>query len=323
MNICAMKDFDNEQQSRLNFLAKQGAHLHFPFFANTFSLAYHYSSCLLDYASRGWPETRTLISEHNWEYQYPNLLPDKPNLFYATSQAFDALEAKNKKIPTWDLVGYAFTRYRPRWVFVDSRASLQGQSHGRGGIPTFPDDLSTIIRNLNRPHLELLTDIPGQSAVITDRLRERGINNIEVLKDPKDALQRVDPTRRMLRLYFFGAPTTTKMHSDPERFIPFRIPDEVVGEDEPTSITQVCLAKPLALATVDAEERVKEKAIFRSQMREYHERIFEAASLARHHTELVNVWWAYNRYAERKQHTATFKTTEVFARCLQEHHGKI
>ncbi len=319
MNVCPMKEFDNEQQQRLHFLAKQGAHLHFPFFANTFSLAYHYASCLLDQDNRGWTEARTLISEHNWEDPHPKLVPDKPNVFYATSKAFDGLEKENYKNPTWNLVGYAFTRYRPRWVFVDSRASLLSQSSGRATIQTFPADLSIIVRNLNRPHLELLTDIPSQSKVITDRLSERGINDVEVLTEPKDALRRIDPSRMMLRLYFYGAPTTTKMHSDPARFIPFKIPDEVVGDDEPTSITQVCLAKPLSLGPMNAQER----DFFKSQMKEYHERIFEAASLPQHHTELVNVWWAYNRYAERKQHTATFKTTEIFARCLQEHHGKI
>jgi hypothetical protein len=319
MTLCAMKDFDSEQRKRLRFLADQEAHLHFPFFANTFSLAYHYANCLLDYAGRRWPGAKEFISEHDWEDPYPKLLSGKLNIFYATSQGLADLERDNTINPAWSLVGYPFTRYRPRWVFVDSRASVLSHWNGRAGTLTFPQDLASIVRNLNNPHLELLTDIPGQSGVITERLREHDIALPEVLADPKDALRRIDPSQGMLRLYFYGAPTTTKMLSDPARFIPFEIPDKVVGFSEPTTITQVCLAKPLnTMGAISDEERTK----FCSEMAKYHERIFAAAAPDRH-TELVDVWWAYNRFAERKQHTATFKTTEILARCLREHHAQL
>ena len=75
-------------------------------------------------------------------------------------------------------------------------------------------------------------------------------------------------------------------------------------------------ASQCPMVTMKAEDESQ----FRSSMEQYHARVFEAATSARH-TELVNVWWAYNRYAERKQHTAMFKTTEMFARCLRDHHA--
>ncbi len=318
MNICSMKDFDKEQQGRLQFLVDQGAHLHFPFFANTFSLAYHYASCLYDKYENDWTKVRGFLSEHNWEYQYPRLIEGKSNVFYATSQGFQALEERNRSTQLWNLVGVPFTRYRPRFVFVDSRASVQSEWNHGTSPKTFPADLRNILRNLSHPNLELLTDIPDQASVIIRCLDGSFSNQIELLKDPKDALRRIDPCHMTLRLYFFGAPTTTKMHSDPVRFIPFQIPDKLVANDTST-ITQVCLAKPADHGPIDDEE----VGVFKSNMKEYHERVFQSAILEGRHTELVNVWWAYNRYAERKQHTATFKTTEIFARCLREHHGAI
>jgi hypothetical protein len=311
-----MKDFDIEQQGHLGFLAKQGAHLHFPFFANTFSLAYHYASCLLDHVGREWPETRTLISEHNWEKPYPSLVSGKPNVFYATKKGFRDLEKENSNReggPEWQLVGVPFTRYRPRYLFTDYRASLLSRLQNNSRNQRFPENLVHLISNDKIHHLEIFTDIPGQCEAVISHMNSREIKEIELIEEPKDALRPIDPGHKVLRLYFYGAPTTTKMLNDSVRFIPFEIPDEVVWE-EPTTITQICFAKPVGIP-LEENEAIE----FHSAMEKYHARIFDAASNDRH-TELANVWWAYNRYAERKQHTAIFKTTEVFARCLKDHH---
>ena len=133
-----------------------------------------------------------------------------------------------------------------------------------------------------------------------------------ILRDPSDALLACKPGDKTVRLYFCGAPSTTRMLTEPFRFVPFDIP-EVEWVDE-TTITTVCVAVPRnGGAVLSAKELDNLKA--------YHDRVFKVAIES--HADLINVWWAYNRYAERKQHSATFKSPEVFAKCLTDHHAPV
>ncbi len=314
-----MIDFDTEQQERLNFLTRMRAYLHFPFFANTFSLPYHYANALRREDGLGnWEDAKVWLMEHNWEEPIPHLKDHKLNVFYATRAAFDSFGVTDEG-SKWDLVGVPFTKYKPLWVFTDFRAFLPHPKFNGGDVDELSRGLMERIRQQSIRHIELLTDIPNQSVKLQKHLEEWGFTHeVYTIKDPVDALQSIDPTDRVLRLYFYGAPTTSRMMRDLVHYIPFTIPIGPEWEDE-TTITQVCLAIPNDLGpNLQMEEQ---KRLFTATMAQYHARVFEAANAD--YTALLNVWWAYNRYAERKQHSSTFKNPKTFAECLIEHHASL
>ena len=246
MTTRPMKEFDNDQCFGLRFLKKQRACLHFPFFANTFSLAYHYAACLHSPPNLlTWRAAKGFLFEHNWEQPIPPLISGRTNVFYATKKAFEDLQKEDstREKPIWQLVGVPFTRYRPRYSFADFRACLSEQTLPLKQNQQFPDNLARLILNERIHYLEILTDIPSQSVVIIKHMKQKDIKDIVLLENPTDALRPIDPGHKVLRLYFYGAPTTTKMLGDPIRFIPYEIPDKVVW-NEPTTITQICLAMP-------------------------------------------------------------------------------
>lgn len=319
MTICAMKDFDAKQRDCLHFLTEKRAYLHFPFFANTFSLPYHYANALRDESDlHNWEDAKRFLLEHNWEEPIPPLKPGRLNVFYATKAAFKRF-SKTKKARKWDLVGIPFTKYEPLLVFTDFRSFLPHPVFEGGKPEELSRELMERIKHQRVQDIELLTDIPGQSAKLQKHLAEWGFSHkVYTVKEPVDALQSIDPADRVLRLYFYGAPTTSRMKDDLVRYIPFTIPSTLEWDDE-TTITQVCLAIPRDGA--DAEQAQRQKQLFSKVMPEYHARVFRAAQSD--YTALLNVWWAYNRYAERKQHASTFKNPKAFAECLRDHHSRL
>ena len=314
-----MKDFDSEQQDRLQFLTRMRAFLHFPFFANTFSLPYHYANALRRADDpKEWEAAKACLKEHNWEDPTPTLQIGHQNVFYATRAAFELLEKSEEGKP-WDLVGVPFTKYQPLWVFTDFRAFLPHPKFKGGKPEELSKGLMERIRQQSILDIELLTDIPHQANKLRNHLDEWGFSHkVYTIEEPVDALKSIKAKDRVLRLYFYGAPTTSRMMGDLVHYIPFTIPVGPHWEDK-TTITQICLAIPKDWRTI--EERDEQKLLFSEIMAQYHARVFQVASVD--YTALLNVWWAYNRYAERKQHSSTFKTPKAFAECLIEHHASL
>jgi hypothetical protein len=310
--------FDGNQEEKLQFLADMRAVLHFPFFANTFSLAYHYANVLhRSHLTASWLETRKDLREHNWEDPIPvGLDPERANVFYATTKAIEDFE-KTKEFATWHFASVPFTRYKPLWLFTDYRAFLD--PHDSQKDRDFDEVIAEHIIGQGVTRIELFTDIPSQCEVLCKHLGKWGLEEkILSVFQPVDALRAIKPSETILRMYFYGAPATTKMREEPMSYIPFGIPKKTEWEGK-ANITQSCLALPKSKWSKPESELIFSE--FKAIMKDYHREVFKIAG--QDYTALINVWWAYNRYAERKKISSAFKSLEVFAKCLVDHHQKV
>jgi hypothetical protein len=315
-----LKDFDSFQQDSIGFLTDKRVRLHFPFFANTFALAYHYANVVAKSGGK-WEEARELVLEHDWEYPLPKLIDGEVNVFYATSASMKAF-LRSDNAMSWHVEAVPFTKYKPLWIFTDFKSSLGETLGNRDNPAVFSAEIGAMIRNQRIKRLELITDIPGQTPALLNHLVKWGLEReIVVLKQPVDALRWFEPSEKVMRLYFYGAPSTTRMLGEPFKYIGIKFPDNVTWDDD-TNITCICMASPRSGDNLQAQETQPNLANSEiAKLRSYHDRVFVAAEQS--HTDLLNIWWAYNRYAERKQHSSSFKNPEVFAKCLIEHHAPL
>ena len=329
-----MHEFDEERIKQLQRLKNARAVLHFPFFANTFSLACHYAR-LVDDA----PDAKTRILEHDWKKPMPELSIDALNVFYATQKA--VLDDPDK-----DIKYAVVSQYRPRLIFAEYRPFLYAEviaerdgrildldkddDLGKDLDPdqadwkrrqTFTEAFLAIAKDLNIERFELFTDVPDQAALIEKLIKEKSSPNIptKVVAQPVEGLERYGPEERILRLHFFGAPASTRMMRDPFRYIPFLIEDGLFHNDK-TMLTCVCVADKRKPPDKDVE--VPEII---HDLEDYHRSIFSTAQAAKDKQkqkalEFHEVWLAYNRLAESKQHSTVFKSPEEFAACLRTHH---
>lgn len=301
--------FDEAHMAMLTPLAKRRAVLHYPFFANTFSLAFHYTNAL---AKDGveWHEVRKLVREHNWDQPAPALGDGDEHIFYATRAAMGAVR-ESGSLSEWHVEYLPISRYRSLWLFVEYSPFI-GSKFPSSPRQAFSSKLVDMAQNLRVDRIELFTDIPGQAMAITKQLITWGWQSkqIDVIEEPLDALRFQVATDRVLRLYYYGAPSTARMRRKPFGYVGLLLPDELQWGGDST-ITCICRArKQIPEAKTESEDL--------SFLAQYHKSIFQTAK--QQPFDLLNVWWAYNRLAERKQHSATFVSSHDFASCLTDHH---
>jgi len=313
-----LTNFDRKQIELLKPFVDRNVVLHFPFFANTFSLAFHYSTALQEKYNYDWDNVRESVIEHDWDEPIPTLVDKKENIFYATLAAIKTAKHDNKYVK-WSFKYRPISRYRPLYIFSEYRPYLDSVLEENRNKLMFSNEIIDISDNCGVNRIEVFTDIPTQANVIKNNLCNWGFNkdNIFILKEPIDAIRYYQASKKILRLFYYGAPTTARMLMENYRYISFRLSESEEECIDESMITCICQAKAHELTSCDTDNDF-------DILLDYHNSIFETAkNESRHesrHIDFINILWAYNRFAERKQHSATFADTQAFANCLNDHH---
>jgi hypothetical protein len=316
-----LNKFDDELIEQLQELKKAHAVLHFPFFANTFPLAFHYAKTTEE------ADFDAKILEQDWKRSMPVLEGEHLHVFYATKKAIESGGGPNTRF-------LIVSQYRPRLIFADYRpflhAEVKAQRKGeivdldRDDDPSkntardmerkesqmFPGALLPLAKDLGVVNFELFTDVPDQARLI----REKTDLPTEIIAEGIDGLKTPKLAKRTLRLHFFGAPASTRMIRDPFKYIPFIVEDGLLENDD-TMLTCVCVSDQRG------NEIGPEVPKILNGLAEYHKKIFKAAQQAKDSAmEFHEICLAYNRLAERKQDSTVFTNPAEFAACLRTHH---
>jgi hypothetical protein len=296
-------------------IAASRAKIYYPFFANTFPLAYHYHKTLLsstvanhtasDTARRiiqlPWSTpVRTIIGQHN------ETNSDLPAVFYATLADAKTLQKTDYKhtVPFKHCVVWL---YRPRYIFVELTPHTWDVSREH---KTFS---RAVLHDLmaGRNTIDVHTDIPSQALALLRQLDATDTYNVPLFPsataDTADVLTDAPPPGSTLRLYLYGGPLTAYLKRKTDRFIDFRVPDTLTDKQSDDFTTCICVAGHNGLLR---------------GLKAYHTLLSNTA----HTTDQDDLFWplcnAYNRLARVTQHRSSFPTASAFAACLREHIAK-
>jgi hypothetical protein len=319
--------FDNEQEKLLQPLLSDGAIVHFPFFANTFPLAFHYFQLGSNESDK--------VRLHKWgEEEIPadvilalsdsNEKESHPHVFYATRKTVKVLEDILKGQSTYRLLEpQFFTEYKPERFFLHTerhvflRSLVREHCKNRQVTRQFADSLRSEFAVI-----EIFTDIPRQADLVKDLLSQHGFNakHIVVIDSWDDVFSREAYTeealkKKVLRIYFYGAPVSNALKKREEEFTYLKVPiTETTDKSE--LYTYICVLVP----NKDYEENENDNSngLMRG-LAQYHRNLFHAANTRC--SDLRNIWWTYNRFALWQQHNSVFDNPKDYADCLLEHHS--
>jgi len=292
-----LSQLDNELIQILRPVVSAQCHLYYPFFANTFPLAFHLM-CANRTDSNGF---RASITEVPWTKEPEELLSlDKadgegPAICYATEEDCERLNHDLTSITwVWD--------YQPKYMFVDRslNASAVLRTEGRSVSRVMLDKLLD-----HRKHFDLYTDIPEQATAICraigvphgqQELHVAGVSASDRLDGP--------PPADCIRLYLYGGPLTAFLNGQPNKYEPVEIPKHLTVAVRSAFRTNVCISTK--------HDQVHDA------LKSYHERILKSAIQAKY-DEFWAVQTAYNRYAEAQQLPAVFRSTVDYVDCFTRH----
>lgn len=290
---------DKRLVDTLRPIVEQGVTLRFPFFANTFPLAFHLMlACGSDRLNAD--SSKVTIKLSAWGTPISELMKEEtgPAVFYATKAA-----AKSHH-DSGQLTAVPVCLYQPRALFLQQSPHALAVSEKYSGKLTGYNVLSELLDG--RQHIDVFSDIVTQARAIIDKLC---VNN-QCTVHYADAINEVilgPPFSQSLRLYLYGGPLTAYLRRKRGRFLPFTLPAPLIKEASADFETCICVSPPntdVALA-----------------LQRYHEELFRAASKYSN-DDFWNVCDAYNRVAHTHQHRSSFLSAAEYARCLHEHYSE-
>lgn len=307
--------FDRQQIDLLLPIAREDAVLHFPFFANTFPLGYHYFCALREMGhTTNVPDFLRLMDWARDGGSGPadvaaNREVSKPQIFYTTGEFQHQAGQAGTVVP----VAY----YRPRLFFIRYDRSIAKLVVDGSGHLT-PELLLHIGTWYDA--VEIVTDIPEQAEILQTTLTSKDqwgaaalTVDVRVMNDWRSAFDFFGRRDGVLSIHFYGAPSTSALAARRHDFVPVVFPERPGVSDKK-------LETYAAIVAAEGDERWN---AWIEPIRQYHERLFEMArqlgeaSVAE---SFRDVWWAYNRYAAMLRHDSQFPTPQAFARCLTEFH---
>jgi|ERR1044072_225406 hypothetical protein len=312
--------FDDEQKALLGPLREAGAVVHFPFFANTFPLGYHYYSLapagvvLQNWALEAIPNDVQMI------FNTKNLT--EPHVFYATQESMSDFQVRLKQEDSPYLFQSVFyTEYIPRFFFFHTTRHV----YLRDLIEHLCKDRQLNISFINELRnkfdlIEIFTDIPKQARLLRAQLNNLGISekSISVIETWQNIFTFPNSAKKVLRIYFYAAPVSAALKKRETEFTYLYFPEQ---KDKSELNTHVCAITPKGLngQTKRNIEQTRHglTKIIRSLSR-YHHNLLQAASESS--MKLRDIWWTYNRYALSKQHNSLFSSPQEYASCLWDHH---
>lgn len=303
-----MSRFDNQQSTLLRALAQRRIILHFPLFANTFPLAFHYARALRDI---GETTPEAFISYHPWDQGPPEHQDGKTRLFYATKKQLDRQQISTR---------VHVTLYRPTHFFIDRTARTAYHLHqlGRNGQLRLNHACAEALFSGTR-RIEIVSDTPEQADYLRHQLQEHFHRPpvVEIARR-QDAIAKVLLAERQSdsRLYFFGAPGTARLLSQTRRFVPIQLNTEAFSRKDYSQevldlFDTFCAIGGTELHDDDVQE-------ISTAVDAYHTHLFDAANSKPEAFEEVFI--RYNEMAWRLDSIAVFDSAESFAGSISAHH---
>jgi hypothetical protein len=316
-----LSDLDTRLMDTIRPLGDHGAELYFPFFANTFPLAFHYASLLKRSNKSG--RINDLIKLIAWDNERAVLMGTMstnvsvPRLCYTTEEAIQKIgEASRRDAITQVPV----TVFSPKWVFTEFNLkvwsvrcdSLKAKgSNQRDGVVRVVD----VVPVLNEFELfEVYTEIPDQATAFFDVFAKKiGLTVKRRIIEMSKAEFLVDSehlTKRSLKLFFYGGPLMSYFFRKRQRYIPLLV-DEIV---EPMPFF-----KTLVAVTNSSAEICK---TIGECIRTYHLDLYKSAKQVSQTTcySFRAMQHNYNRIARVLQTRSSFLSPLEYAQCLSQHH---
>lgn len=311
------RGFDKEQIETLHPLARAGAVVRVPMFANTLPLAYHYAQWFsagtrakhVEIIPWGWNAVEEVIREQTDSLAVYYLTPADRGRFYSHIQP-NRTDLNLEYLP--------ITVYQPRWVFVKRSLRLHKQ------IAPFPDDdrpylrsvIATLVKDSDR--CEIFSDTPDQAWALAKLLEVPFARKVDVVDVHGDnALDRPPRPNHPLQLFYFSAPGASVLLNDP-RFISLRLDDDLAAYDAPAAFeTGIAF-----VYSGDADGH--SIPALRESLSQYHVTLYERCSDRHADTRrehFLELTWVYNRLARAQRITDTFESEHDFATCIRDHHA--
>lgn len=282
---------DKELANLLRPLVDAKVELQYPFFANTFPLAFH----LAHSAGQSDSEPRPRIEAIPWNKPIDEILRASTGvlLFYATEEDKDRLAQQVIPVQACD--------YVPGHVFVDQSPHAENLFSANGRKLSDGTQLTKLLAG--RCYLDVHSDIPMQAAAILDAIGFPLQNTYGVQPDQVNVVG--PPLADSIRIYVYGGPLTAYLEAQPEEFLRLAIPEEVRARCPKRFNTYICI-RPVTERALEAP------------LAEYHRRLYEEV-VADNQVGFVAVYDAYNRIARRRQDPAVFPHVGAFVECLRRH----
>jgi hypothetical protein len=293
-------NIDDQLVAILEPLVGSGAKLYYPFFANTFPLAYHYYLAIQGQDSKVDEGDDERIVQVPWTKsigEISNQSPAKVCVFYATKS--DVLQN--------GLSGHPVCVYQPKSIFFDRTPSALDVAETFGS--EFAGDQVFSALMSARKHVDVHSDIPLQAKSILGAFTHEdkkkkwrfwypNLNFRHALTSP--------PNLNALRVYLYGGPLTAFLRRQTREYVEFRLPDTLIKSEVPEAFNTYVCTNSTDPVLIDALAR-------------YHDALFAAAREGDY-----NGFWAvrnaYNRIAKTLQHPSSFKSAPEYAECLRDHY---
>ena len=307
-NVKAFRsELDKELIEKLFPLQKHGATVYFPFFANTFPLAFHYSCLLADNEARDQIDQRIKLISWGDERRFvKRKIPRSPLVFYSTLKTIGKATNLTPVLVTDFLPCLVFSEFNLK-VWAVSNPPEEG---GESPKANLKDIVKVLVQEKTFDNFEVFTEIPEQAkALFKELFGELNLKyDIVETTSAKWLFDETHLCQNTLRLFLYGAPLTNYLSHKRQRFIPFKVRLDGARESFLTVI---------AVKGADKARKAIAKA-----MEEYHCRLYKAAQEETENDRQAfrTVQYHYNRVARLLQHRSSFLSSQEYAKCLAEHH---
>ncbi|MBU2613787.1 hypothetical protein KJ925_05045, partial [Patescibacteria group bacterium] len=280
-------EFDDRQISILREVARNKCRVHFPIFANTFPIAYHYYRAL-NLENKNPVEYLSPIHRWGWEpiwklFDVGEFDREKAHIFYSDEKSLEGYKSKIESEGGRYFESVAVTNYIPRVFFICHTASLDGLKEidfEQRNILSLRDNFFSNIQRC-----DIFTDVPSIAREMEKEIKKHVdddivINTIDGFHPAMDLNREQD---RLRDIYVYGAPMSRYLLSKKNHYIglPFTpiVPENLLR-------THICL--------ISDDGDVDRKKII-TILRDYHQRMYDVASSDSQ--QLLDVTWAYNRFS--------------------------
>lgn len=296
-------------------IAALRAVVHFPFFANTLPLGFHYRQALLT-AGATPKECRDFVRLYEWGQQRDIIRgagTTVPTLCYASRREVSSL--KRARV---DIMQVEIATYKPQWIFTEMslvvwrlRSKLAASCAAPAKVPfvkIVPELMKMFV------HFEVFTDIKAQATALLKPVLwsdERPTRTCTYLcpGDTSTLFEDEHLSNSTLRLFFYGAPMTHYFLKKHSRYIPFQIGPQAATENSFRTVVAIVGDKAAA-------------ARAQTVVRRYHRLLFDAAA-SESGGDATGKFRAlqhfYNRSARLLAHRSSFSSSCDYADCISQH----
>lgn len=321
---------DDKAKKLLKSLFDNEVKIYFPYYANTFPLAYHYSLLFSDIPAA----IGNQIIEYDWNNSFPSqeydsrdskilnkvnvVVPSNISVFFSSKEngfyksLLDERNFNNEAIECVE-----FSIYKQRLFFIDnSNIAIDLLENPKPEIEDsfFKDNDFKLISSSIKKYIEdnnidycIYSDIPLEAERYFEQFPNFEKNKV-VASSPSSLLNLNKES--IFKIYFYGAPASMfflDREKHKHRFIPVYINDNDKGQET------------FAYIHYNSKEHKDSIDSIKEDLEKYFKLLFETAFNDSKGYTLNNVRVAYNRIASIRRHPSYFYTPKAFADCIKYH----